>query len=89
MVDKKRLNLKMANTAFVILCLGIVTFLALAPEETTAPLPHDPQHERFFAIKSKKAAEVSCIDCHSENNEAPLPAGHPPKFRCLFCHKRT
>jgi hypothetical protein len=28
------------------------------------------------------------MDCHDQNKEVPLPPKHPPKFRCLFCHKR-
>lgn len=89
MKNKKSLHIKLANGAFVLICLGIVVFLALAPEETTSPLPRDINHNRFFEIKSKKEAERYCVECHSENKEAPLMEEHPPKFRCLFCHKRN
>ena len=78
-----------ANVIFVIICAGIIIFLAFAPDETTSKLPLDENHNRFHAIKSKKAAEVFCVECHSPSKEAPLPDGHPPKFRCLFCHKRS
>jgi hypothetical protein len=28
------------------------------------------------------------MECHSPDGVFPLPDGHPPKYRCLFCHKR-
>jgi hypothetical protein len=37
----------------------------------------------------KKEAEKQCDQCHSSEGVAPLPDDHPPKYRCLFCHKRT
>lgn len=76
------------NLLFVLLCGGILIFLLNAPEETTAPLPHDETHEKFHAIQGKKEAEKFCLECHDENTVAPLPEKHPPKYRCLFCHKR-
>lgn len=79
---------RILNVAFIISALAIVFFLWRAPEETTSKLPHDENHEKFHAIKSKKEAEKSCSGCHEEGGEAPLPADHPPKYRCLFCHKR-
>jgi hypothetical protein len=36
----------------------------------------------------KKEAEQFCESCHAPGKEAPLPDNHPPKYRCLFCHKR-
>jgi hypothetical protein len=37
----------------------------------------------------KKAAEKFCEECHNPEGEAgPLPKDHPPKYRCLFCHKK-
>jgi hypothetical protein len=72
----------------VLICAGILVFLLNAPKETTSPLPHDEIHSRFHEISSKKEAEKSCLECHDQDKEAPLPGGHPPKFRCLFCHKR-
>lgn len=73
---------------FVAVCSGILYFLLSAPSETTSKLPHDDNHEEFFAIKSKKAAGKRCIECHTDDGIAPLPEKHPPKYRCLFCHKR-
>ncbi len=82
----KKKNL-LYNVLFVIICGGLLIFLLMAPPETTAPLPRDDNHQRFFQIK-KKAAEKECGSCHDADKEAPLPDDHPPKYRCLFCHKR-
>ena len=85
---KKNIKLLIGNTLFIIVCAGILIILLNAPEETTSPLPHDEIHNRFFEIEEKKEAEKYCLSCHDQNKEAPLPENHPPKFRCLFCHKR-
>lgn len=76
------------NTLFILLCVAILLFLLNAPDETTAFLPHDEIHERFHAIEGKKEAEKFCSECHEKDQVAPLPENHPPKYRCLFCHKR-
>jgi hypothetical protein len=88
MKPKKNLNRLFGNILFVIVCAGILIFLLNAPEETTSPLPHDEIHNQFHQIEGKKEAEQHCLSCHDQDKEAPLPEGHPPKFRCLFCHKR-
>lgn len=75
------------NLIFLSVCGSITYFLWNAPPETTAHLPYDEKHERFFAM-GKKEAEKFCETCHRPDGEAPLPADHPPKYRCLFCHKR-
>ncbi len=82
--NKKTLVL---NILFVVFCVGIFLFLWNAPEETTARLPADEDHQRFQTMK-KKEAESFCGECHNPDGDAPLPADHPPKYRCLFCHKR-
>ena len=69
--------------------LLILVILWLAPAETTKPIPRDDIHQKFYTIvqnEGKKAAEAFCQDCHNED-QVPFPADHPPKFRCLFCHK--
>ncbi|HEX9777630.1 MAG TPA: cytochrome c [Geopsychrobacteraceae bacterium] len=69
--------------------LAIVLFLLAAPEETTKRVPTDDIHQRFYSLvetDGKKAAEKFCEDCHNEEQVA-FPADHPPKSRCLFCHK--
>ncbi len=89
MQKKSRKQLVLINVIFTVICVGILVFLFKAPKETTSPLPHDDIHNPFFAIESKKEAEQSCLSCHDQGKEAPLPENHPPKYRCLFCHKRN
>jgi len=86
MCKNKRILL---NSAFLLTLAAILFFLLSAPEETTSHLPKDATHAPFYAIKSKKEAEKSCTECHSATGISPLSEGHPPKYRCLFCHKRT
>jgi len=76
----------------ILLILGgiaIVVFLWMAPEETTSPVPKDDNHLRFYTIvkeEGKKAAEKFCDECHNDDG-VTFPPDHPPKNRCLFCHK--
>lgn len=69
--------------------LAIVAFLWMAPEQTTKYIPKDEIHLKFYPMvqkEGKKAAEKFCQDCHNEEQVA-FPADHPPKLRCIFCHK--
>jgi len=75
------------NLLFLAAGLLIFLFLWNAPPESTAKLPHDESHSRFYGM-DKKEAEKYCGDCHRPDGIAPLPADHPPKYRCLFCHKK-
>ena len=71
----------------VALVFGI--FFAISGNIKTARVPYDDNHARFYRIvpeEGKKAAEKFCGECHNEEG-VPFPANHPPKFRCLFCHK--
>jgi hypothetical protein len=83
----KRKQRALSNLLFIVVCIVILIFLLNAPKETTVKLPNDMQHIRFHAMKNKKEAEKFCGECHSPNGKAPLSEKHPPKFRCLFCHK--
>lgn len=74
------------NIMFLIICGGILLFLYKAPPETTAKLPRDKIHNKYFHME-KKEAEKECENCHNPTGEVPLPKDHPPKYRCLFCHK--
>ncbi|MCP4297769.1 MAG: hypothetical protein GY786_19400 [Proteobacteria bacterium] len=85
---QKKKSFFLVNSLFVLLLAGVLIFLLNAPEETTSFLPKDEMHLQFHGIKSKKEAEKFCLECHDIGKDAPLPEGHPPKFRCLFCHKR-
>jgi len=51
-----------------------------------APGPDASIFARSFFKPDKKAAEVFCEPCHRKMNIA-FPPNHPPKNRCLFCHK--
>ncbi len=75
------------NILFVLVSAAILITLFAAPEETTSHLPKDNDHLRFFSMK-KKQAEKHCISCHAPGKISPLSQDHPPKYRCLFCHKR-
>lgn len=69
--------------------VAIVAFLWVAPEATTTRFPKDDTHKPYYEIvkqEGKKAAEKRCEECHNEKGVV-FPEGHPPKFRCLFCHK--
>ncbi|MBW1637087.1 MAG: hypothetical protein JRJ68_12530 [Deltaproteobacteria bacterium] len=85
-MEKKKLWVM--NAVFAAVCVAILIFLLNAPEETTSPLPKDKIHSRFYEIKGKKEAEKFCLKCHDIGMDAPLSEDHPPKYRCLFCHKR-
>jgi len=75
------------NLLFLAVCAAILIFLLKAPPESTARLPKDEIHLRFHPM-DKKEAEKHCAACHASEGQAPLPANHPPKYRCLFCHKK-
>ena len=77
------------NGGFIFICGAILVFLLNAPEETTSVLPTDEDHIKLHSIDGKKEAEKYCSSCHDTGKVAPLPEGHPPKYRCLFCHKRN
>ena len=83
----KRKNILIYNLIFIVICAGLFMFLWNAPEETTKHLPNDDDHSRFMKME-KKEAEKFCEECHSPAGVSPLPQDHPPKYRCLFCHKR-
>ena len=51
-----------------------------------APGPDASLFKRAFFKPDKKGAEVYCEPCHKEKGVA-YPPNHPPKNRCLFCHK--
>jgi hypothetical protein len=42
--------------------------------------------KKAFFKPDRKEAEKLCEPCHQQKN-IKLPPNHPPKYRCLFCHK--
>jgi len=83
--DKKKTFLY--NMLFLLGGAGILLFLWRAPAESTKKLPQDTIHQKFHTME-KKDAEKFCEECHNPQGEVPLPKKHPPKYRCLFCHKQ-
>lgn len=51
-----------------------------------APGPDAPLFRQLLFKPDKKGAEISCQPCH-EARGVRFPPDHPPKNRCLFCHK--
>ncbi len=51
-----------------------------------APAPDASIFKRAFFKPDRKEAEKLCEPCHQQRN-IKLPPNHPPKYRCLFCHK--
>ncbi|HIJ97091.1 MAG TPA: cytochrome C [Desulfuromonadales bacterium] len=89
--------------AMVVVVLGIFVWISGKEKTTTvprdamhqvsydaafknAPGPDASIFKRAFFKPDKKGAEVYCEPCHREK-EVPFPPNHPPKNRCLFCHK--
>ncbi len=77
-MDKK----KLFNIIFLICSIAIIVVLLNAPKPTTPLLPNNRDHKKFYSM-SKREAEKYCEDCHKQ-----LPKKHPPKYRCLLCHKK-
>lgn len=83
------MSLKKRDWVLVLVAVVIVAALWAAPEESTRRVPLDDTHAKFHTMvkaEGKKAAEKFCEDCHNPQ-QVPLPDGHPPKSRCLLCHK--
>ena len=84
---KSRKKIWLYNILFLGICGLLFLFLWEAPEETTHRMPNDDIHKAFMTM-GKKEAEKFCEECHNPDGDAPLPEDHPPKYRCLFCHKK-
>jgi len=83
------LSFKKRDLILIVIAILILAFLWQAPPESTSRVPHDDIHEKFHEIAKrdgKKAAERFCEECHNADG-VPFPPEHPPKARCLFCHK--
>ena len=80
------------KTRDILLLLGALAILGvlwMAPEETTTRVPKDETHQAMyesFDKNGKKATGKLCEECHNADG-VPFPPEHPPKSRCLFCHK--
>jgi len=84
------MKLRKADMLFILLIPSVVLCLwLLTTKQTTLRIPLDETH--YEALKAyrdsgKKAAEKVCATCHADDR-IPLSAQHPPKYRCMFCHK--
>jgi len=81
--------MKKRDFLFIAAAAAIVLILWVAPPEKTSKVPCDDTHKECAAVlqrDGKKATEKLCKDCHNEK-DMPLSKDHPPKYRCLFCHK--
>jgi hypothetical protein len=81
----------MRKIDMIVLAVVLVILLILwaAPPEDIIYTPYDENHKKFNAIlraEGKKATEKFCNECHNPE-DMPLSEEHPPKYRCLFCHK--
>jgi len=73
-----------------IMVVVLLVFILVSGKEKTRKVPDDAVHRPFYEVMkktgSKKAAEKGCESCHNDK-VVPFPKNHPPKNRCLFCHK--
>jgi len=77
------------DLGLVIVAAIVLFFLFRAPPETTAHVPYDQDHQKYYDIvhaEGKKAAEKFCEDCHNPDG-VPFAENHPGTRRCLLCHK--
>ncbi len=84
------MKLRKADILFIIMIPAVVLCLwLLTTEQTTLRIPLDDDHReslQTYRTEGKKAAEQVCSTCHADGG-LPLSEGHPPKYRCMFCHK--
>jgi len=84
------MKIRRADIAFIIsIPLVVLCLWLLTTEQTTLPIPLDDDHReslQAFRAGGKKAAERECRSCHGDDG-IPLSELHPPKYRCMFCHK--
>jgi len=73
-----------------IICAVLAFVILISGEEKTTKVPYDDLHRPAYEVMkktgSKREAEKGCDGCHNDKG-VPFPANHPPKNRCLFCHK--
>jgi hypothetical protein len=84
------MKLRRADVLFILLVPAVVLCLwLLTTKQTTVRIPVDETHQEAlgaYRAEGKKAAEKVCRTCHTDD-QIPLSENHPPKYRCMFCHK--
>lgn len=69
------------NVIFVVgVTLVVGTLYLLSGSRPKRYVPVDEHHPRPLAVEL-------CRDCHAPGKMAPQPASHPPKEKCLLCHR--
>jgi len=61
-----------------LLMVGTLALLSGARKSRYVPL--DEHHPRPLVVEG-------CRECHAPGKMAPQPATHPPKEKCLLCHR--
>ena len=61
-----------------LLMVGTLAFLS--GERKARYVPLDDNHPRPLMV-------AQCRDCHAPGKVAPQPAKHPPKEKCMLCHR--
>lgn len=85
------MKIPLKDLMFLALVGAVLAFVFLiSGKETTKQVPFDEAHRPMYEIVrssgSRVKAEQGCEGCHTAA-KIPLPTGHPPKNRCLLCHK--
>jgi len=84
------MKIRRADIAFIVLIPVVLLCLwLLTTEQTTLRIPQDDDHHeslQAYSVHGKKEAERVCRSCHGDGG-LPLSDNHPPKYRCMFCHK--
>lgn len=60
--------------------LVIGTLALLSGSRTTRYVPVDDHHPRPLAVEG-------CRECHAPGKMAPQSPKHPPKEKCMLCHR--
>lgn len=61
-----------------LLMVGTLAFLAA--DRPFRYVPEDANHPRPLVV-------AACRDCHAPGKTAPQSADHPPKEKCMLCHR--
>ncbi len=68
----------------------VLIFILISGKEKTKKVPYDEAHRPFYDLLKKTGSKIEtekgCVSCHNDAN-IPFPKGHPPKNRCLLCHR--
>lgn len=60
--------------------LMVGSLALLSGARKTRYVPQDENHPRPLVV-------TQCRDCHAPGKVAPQSANHPPKEKCMLCHR--